>query len=206
MPDLVLASASPRRADLLEAAGIDFTVAPVDVDESIVTGEPPEAYVRRVALAKVRDGIRRNSGKLILAADTAVVIDAHILGKPDSPDDARSMLKLLAGRVHEVLTGVALADGQREVIEVERTRVRFLMLSDAEIEWYVASGEPDGKAGAYAIQGRASRFIDWIEGSYTNVVGLPVATVHRLLAAIASPAGDPRRHVPHTRGAGIDPM
>lgn len=190
MTDLVLASASPRRADLLSAAGISFTVVPADVDETLVGGEAPEAYVSRLALAKVRDGICRNPGKLILAADTAVVVDHHILGKPGSAEDARRMLELLAGRVHEVLTGVALTDGRHESVEVVRTRVHFLMLSDAEIDWYVASGEPDGKAGAYAIQGRASRFIDWIEGSYTNVVGLPVATVHRLLEAMPRPGGE----------------
>jgi septum formation protein len=188
---LLLASASPRRAHLLEAAGIAFTVDPADVDESVVNGEAPADYVRRVALAKVRDGICRNPGKLILAADTAVVLDGLVLGKPDSPEDARRMLQLLNGREHDVLTGVALADARRELVEVVRTRVRFLMLTDAEIDWYVASGEPDGKAGGYAIQGRASRFIDWIEGSYTNVVGLPVATVHRLLGEMTRPAGEP---------------
>jgi len=192
MLDLVLASASPRRVHLLEAAGWTFSVAPVDADESVLDGESPEDYVRRVALAKVRSGICRNPGKLILAADTAVVVDGQVLGKPACAADARRMLKLLAGREHVVLTGVALGDGRREAVEVVRTRVRFLMLTEAEIEWYVASGEPEGKAGGYAIQGRASRFIDWIEGSYTNVVGLPVATVHRLLEDWTNPAGRPK--------------
>ena len=130
----------------------------------------------------------------ILAADTVVVVDGRILGKPTSPADARRMLSLLSGVVHEVLTAVVVRHAGSETSEVVSTRVRFTALSAAEIDWYVESGEPDGKAGAYAIQGLGSRFVDWIEGSWSNVVGLPVATVYRMLGGAAcyahvNPAG-----------------
>jgi septum formation protein len=187
---LVLASASPRRADLLRAAGLPFVVDPVEIDESPLGGEAPGAYVERLAFAKTRAGIRRNPGSVVLGADTTVVLDGQILAKPDGRDGARKMLEMLSGRTHCVLTGVAVSDGERELGEVVSTQVRFLPLSRAGIEWYLATGEPEGKAGAYAIQGRASRFIDWIEGSYPNVVGLPVATVCQLLDRLAGrPAG-----------------
>jgi septum formation protein len=178
---LVLASASPRRADLLRAAGIPFTVEIADVDESPRPGEPAETYVVRIAREKAAVVSCRKSGNPILGADTTVVIDGLILGKPSDGEEARAMLERLSGRVHEVLTGVALRTGADEWTAVECTRVRFLPMDTDEITWYVASGEPDGKAGAYAIQGLASRFIECIEGSYTNVVGLPVATVCGLL-------------------------
>jgi septum formation protein len=185
---LVLASASPRRAALLRAADLPFVVDPVEIDESPLPGERPQDYVERLAFAKSRAGICRNPGSIVLAADTTVVLDARILGKPAGPGEARKMLEMLSGRTHQVLTGVAVSDGERELGEVVATQVRFLPLSGAGIEWYVASGEPEDKAGAYAIQGRASRFIDWIEGSYTNVVGLPVATVCQLLDRLARAA------------------
>jgi septum formation protein len=182
---LVLASASPRRADLLRAADLSFEVDPVALDESPLPGEDPGAYVERLAFAKTRAGICRNPGSVVLGADTTVVLEGHLLGKPGNDEDARRMLQMLSGRTHRVLTGVAVSDGAREVAAVVSTQVRFLPLSQAEIDWYVATGEPQGKAGAYAIQGRASRFVDWIEGSYTNVVGLPVATVCQLLDRLA---------------------
>lgn len=178
---LILASASPRRAHLLEAAGFSFDVVPTNVDETVRPGERPDDYVRRLALAKSRAGSCRESGSLVLGADTTVVLDGVILGKPERPDDAVQMLRMLAGTTHEVLTGVALMHGEAALVEVASTRVHFLPLSDDEIAWYVGTGEPDGKAGAYAIQGRASRFVDWIEGSYSNVVGLPVSVVAGLL-------------------------
>jgi septum formation protein len=158
-------------------------VEPADVDETPAAGEPAVAYALRVARAKAAAvaGRCRESGTVVLAADTVVVADGQILGKPEGPEGARTMLKTLSGRIHEVHTAVVLQVSDREWADVVTTRVRVLPLTDDEIEWYIRTGEPEGKAGAYAIQGRAARFIDWIEGSWSNVVGLPLATVHRLL-------------------------
>lgn len=178
---LVLASASPRRAELLRAAGYRFLVTTTDVDESPLAGEAPVAYVRRLAETKARAAKWPEITDAVLGADTTVALGSAILGKPADAADARRMLRLLAGREHEVHTGVAVRLGTRVWSEVATTRVRFLPLTDAEIAWYVASGEPADKAGGYAIQGLASRFVEWIEGSYSNVVGLPVHVVHRLL-------------------------
>jgi septum formation protein len=178
---IVLASASPRRAELLRAAGILFDVIVANVDETVHAGESPDDYARRVAAAKARAVSAQARERPVLAADTVVVVDDHILGKPVNDDDARRMLRLLSGRAHDVLTAVVLNDE----IAVERTRVEFVTLSDDEIAWYVASGEPRDKAGAYAIQGLASRFISRIEGSYSNVVGLPVSRVYQLLRRYA---------------------
>jgi len=187
-PPLILASASPRRAELLARAGYEFTIEPADVDESLMPGEPPADYVLRVARAKAHAVATRcrESGSMVLAADTTVVVDGEILAKPADREDAVRMLKRLAGVVHEVLTGVVVVAGGREVTEVVRTRVHLLPLSPDEIAWYVDSGEPEGKAGAYAIQDRAARFVDWIEGSWSNVVGLPVATVDRMLKRLGA--------------------
>ena len=181
-PRVVLASASPRRAELLRAAGIEFEVAPAHVDETVRDGEPPDAYVTRVAAEKARAMPGRFPGRVILAADTTVVVDHHILSKPEDHDDARRMLRLLSGRTHEVITGVALLhpDGNIDV-RLDRTDVEVAPLSAAEIDWYVQSGEPMDKAGAYAIQGLASRFVTSIRGSYSNVVGLPVSLVYQML-------------------------
>jgi nucleoside triphosphate pyrophosphatase len=184
MPDrLVLASASPRRAELLAAAGYAFAVDPAHVDESERAGESPDAYVLRVARDKARAvaSRRRNPGEVVIGADTTVVADGEILAKPADESDAVRMLQRLAGTIHEVLTGVVLVSGGREQAEVVGTRVRLLPLTPEEIRWYVGTGEPMGKAGAYAIQGRAARFVDWIEGSWSNVVGLPVATVNQMI-------------------------
>jgi septum formation protein len=179
---LILASASPRRAELLAAAGIDFDVAPSIVDETPRPREQPTDYVLRVAREKAAAASGNHpSDRPLLAADTVVVAGGLLLGKPAGEDDARSMLRLLSGSTHDVHTGVVLLLSGRAYAEVVTTRVRFRPLSEAEIDWYVASGEPQGKAGAYAIQGRAARFIDRIEGSWSNVVGLPVATVYALL-------------------------
>ena len=178
---LILASASPRRADLLRSAGIDVEVRPADVDESLRPGETPTEYVCRVALEKARAVSDRLPGQAVLGADTVVVVDGEILGKPRDGSDARRMLRLLSGRDHRVITGVTLlgSGGARADVDTrtEATTVEFAALSDAEIEWYVATGEPTGKAGAYAIQGLGSRFVTRIEGSYSNVVGLPVHLV-----------------------------
>ena len=180
---LLLASASPRRAELLTAAGFTFDVASADVDETPRVGEPPRDYAVRVAQAKadIVAATCRKSGTIVLAADTVVVSRGLILGKPADAADAEHMLKSLSGAVHSVLTGIVLRDEDRQASEVVETRVHLLPLSDSEIRWYVGTGEPDGKAGAYAIQGHAARFVDWIEGSWSNVVGLPIATVYRLL-------------------------
>jgi septum formation protein len=184
---LILASASPRRAELLRAAGIEFDVHPAHADERVLAGELPEAYVRRVSEAKARAIAERFSRAIVLAADTTVVADRHILGKPIDVDDARRMLHLISGRTHEVLTAVTLiGPGQQADTRTESTSVEVSRLTDADVEWYVASGEPMDKAGAYAIQGLASRFVTRIVGSYSNVVGLPVALVHEMLKPFTS--------------------
>ena len=184
---LILASASPRRAELLASAGFTFTVQTAEVDETPHAGEAPEAYVLRVARAKAQAVAAhcRKSGTVVLGADTTVVMDGEILAKPEGRNDAIRMLKSLSGRVHEVLTGVAVIAGPREEHEVVSTRVRLLPITMDEITWYIETGEPDGKAGAYAIQGRAARFVDWIEGSWSNVVGLPVATVYQMIKKVS---------------------
>ena len=182
---LILASASPRRAELLASAGFEFEVVSADVDESAYPGEEPGPYALRVARAKARRVSSEGAGPgIVLAADTVVVAGTRMMGKPEDEAHAASMLRALSDSVHDVLTAVVLLSSAREVTEVATTRVHFLPLSDDEIRWYIATGEPFGKAGAYAIQGRAARFIDRIEGSWSNVVGLPLATVHRLLAAV----------------------
>ena len=179
---IVLASASPRRAELLRAAGIDFEVQPADVDEAITTGESPNEYVSRLAEAKARLVYERDVRRIVLAADTAVVVDADVLGKPLDENDASRMLRMLSGRTHEVLTAISVFHpGQIVDTRVDTTAVEFAPLSDADIDWYVSSGEPMDKAGAYAVQGLASRFVTRIEGSYSNVVGLPVALVYQML-------------------------
>ena len=179
---IVLASASPRRAELLRAAGIAFDVVPANVDESIIGGEIPGEYVTRLADAKARAVYSTVGDRTVLAADTAVVIDAHILGKPVDAADARRMLTLLSGRTHDVLTAVSVIRAHRSpVTRVDRTAVQFAPLTEDEIDWYVASGEPMDKAGAYAVQGLASRFVTRIDGSYSNVVGLPIALVCEML-------------------------
>ncbi len=177
---LILASASPRRADLLAAAGFVFDVRPVEVDETPRNGEAPTDYVIRLALDKAR-ACPAAPEDVVVAADTTVVVDARILAKPADKDDARGMLRALSGRQHEVLTGVALRHGPHLTSRSESTLVRFLTLTSDEIEWYLDSGEPYDKAGAYAVQGLASRFIERVEGSHANVVGLPVARLYLML-------------------------
>ncbi len=179
---LVLASASPRRADLLRAAAIEFDVLPADVDESRRPDEWPDAYVARLAEAKAAAVLDRAGGRPVLAADTIVVCGTDILGKPSDAADATRMLELLSGRTHLVVTGVCLIvpPGTTRHTDVASTAVEFAQLTDDEIRWYVGSGEPEDKAGAYAIQGLASRFVTAISGSYTNVVGLPVAQIYNL--------------------------
>lgn len=178
---LVLASGSPRRADLLRAAGIPFEVFPVDVDEHFGLGEKPEHAVARLAELKAVVGAASHPGAVVLGADTTVVIRGQVLAKPTDAADAARMLRLLSGRTHEVLTGVCVCHRGRRLVHVEPTRVRMARLGDSEIAWYVATGEPFDKAGGYAVQGLASRFIEGIDGSYSNVVGLPISSVYELL-------------------------
>ncbi|MBA2302988.1 MAG: septum formation inhibitor Maf [Acidobacteria bacterium] len=183
---MILASASLRRAELLESAGFTFDVVPAEVDETPHPGEVAAAYTLRVARDKAREVAARHSSPdvAVLGADTEVVADGRILGKPADWADASRMLRLLSGGVHDVVTAVVIVRRRSEAVEVVTTRVRFVPLSEVELTWYVATGEPMGKAGAYAIQGRGARFIDRIEGSWSNVVGLPVASVHRLLGEV----------------------
>jgi septum formation protein len=176
---LILASGSPRRAELLRAAGIEFTVRIADVDETILPGELPRDYVLRLSRAKAK--AVAGEDEIVLGADTTVVIEDEIAGKPVDIEDARRMLRALNGRWHEVLTGVTLLRDHKILSDIAVTRVKFSQMNEAEIDWYVSTGEPMDKAGAYGIQGYASRFVECIEGSYSNVVGLPVQMVYRML-------------------------
>ena len=184
---LVLASASPRRQELLRNAGIEFAVLPADVDEIPLQGEGARACAQRLAREKAWKVWRERQTDVVLGADTIVVVDGVILGKPVDYNDAARMLRLLAGRRHQVVTGVCLVrsnlvrSSEDTVVDCETTWVTMAELSDQEILDYVATGEPMDKAGAYAIQGIASRWIPRIEGDYSNVVGLPVARVYRML-------------------------
>jgi len=201
---LILASASPRRAELLRAAGFEFDVVVTDVDESVQPGESPKQYVRRLAAEKSAAALKGCATTanattanartdvaqafrpaVILGADTTVVVDDEILAKPVDDADAAAMLRKLSGRRHDVMTGISLRLVAYELRRVETTSVEFAALSDEDVAWYVASGEGRDKAGAYAIQGLASRFIPRIDGSYSNVVGLPVAAVFELLREIS---------------------
>jgi septum formation protein len=204
---LVLASASPRRRELLTQAGFTFTVHPAHIPEDPLPNEDPIAYVTRLAREKAEAAYNelilkgtgfspyinpaKDSGALapegtltVLGADTTVTLDNHILGKPEDPADAARMLRLLSGRTHRVITGVAVVTAARTEVAAEVTAVKFLTLSDEEIAAYIATGEPMDKAGAYAIQGRAARWIPRIEGCYFNVVGLPLALVSILLESL----------------------
>ncbi len=176
---LILASASPRRREILESAGILFNVRPADVDETPLENETPEGHVRRLAETKARSVWRE--GEVVLGADTTVAVDALLLGKPEGATDAARMLRALSGRRHRVLTGICFFDGKTAETAVEETVVEFLPLSEDEIAGYIATGEPFDKAGAYGIQGAASKFISRIEGCYFNVVGLPISLVYRFI-------------------------
>jgi len=185
---LVLASASPRRRELLAQAGFSFTVHPAHVPEDPMPGEEPIAYVTRLAREKAESVFAQVASKepappqvVVLGADTTVTIDGQILAKPEDPADAARMLRLLSARSHHVITGVAVVTAESTQVAAEVTGVRFLSLSEEEIASYIATGEPMDKAGAYAIQGRAARWIPRIEGCYFNVVGLPLALVGSLL-------------------------
>ncbi len=178
---LILASASPRRSELLRNAAIPFSVDPAHVREEPLPQETPLAYAQRLARDKAVATFGRHPDDIVLGADTVVVVDQHLLEKPVNAQDAARMLRLLSGRQHQVITGVSVIAGGFQRTEAEVTQVYFSKLSDEEIAAYVRSGEPMDKAGAYGIQGIASRWIGRIEGCYFNVVGLPVERVYRLL-------------------------
>ena len=189
---LVLASASPRRRELLAQVGFKFDVTPAHIPEDPRAGEDPIAYVTRLArekaevvYAELSSKSTSQDGLVVLGADTTVTLDNHILGKPEDEQDAARMLRMLSGRSHHVITGVAVVTARGAEVAAEVTAVRFLTLTDAEIDAYVATGEPMDKAGAYAIQGLAARWIPRVEGCYFNVVGLPLALVITLLEGVA---------------------
>ncbi len=190
---LVLASASPRRSELLTQAGFAFRVHPANIPEDPAPGEDPIAYVTRLARQKAEAVFQQLSPDhpeiAVLGADTTVTLDDLILGKPDSPADAARMLRLLSGRTHRVITGVSLVTYSRTLAAAEVTAVQFHSIADAEIEAYILTGEPLDKAGAYAIQGRAACWIPRIHGCYFNVVGLPIALVRNLLDTLPPRAG-----------------
>jgi septum formation protein len=185
---LILASGSPRRAEILNAVGWPFEAITAGIDETLGLDEQPLDYVQRLAREKAQAVAAKLEAGLVLGADTTVVVEGELLGQPEDDEDARRMLRLLSGKWHEVLTGVALVRiGDDTRVDYERTWVRFAEMSEEEVAWYVASGEPKGKAGAYGIQGKASLFISGIEGDYFNIVGLPVHLVFRMAQRMANP-------------------
>jgi septum formation protein len=179
-PLLVLASASPRRQQLLAQLGLVFEVAPADLDEAVLPGEDPRTYVERLARAKAAATSRKHPAAVCLAADTSVVVDDEILGKPANDENGRAMLRRLSGRSHVVMTGIAVA-GPSQQSQVVETKVRFRALCEQEIAWYVATGEGHDKAGGYASQARAGAFIEAMEGSATSVIGLPLCETISML-------------------------
>lgn len=185
-PRLVLASSSPRRQELLALAGVVPTVIPADVDETVRPGEEPATLVRRLAEEKAA-AVEVAANDVVIGADTVVVIDGEILGKPTDHAEARSMLQRLSGRDHETMTAVCVRVGEQRFSEVSTTSVTFRNLADHEIEWYLDTGEPMGKAGAYAIQGAAAVFVTAISGIHSGVVGLPLPIVDQLLGRVGRP-------------------
>lgn len=186
LPSIYLASGSPRRRELLAQIGVTFDVLKIDIDETPQTGESPAAYVQRVAIDKAKAGLILReqlalSERPILAADTSVVLDDDILGKPANQSEARQFIKRLSGRQHQVISAVALATDKTIKVRSQLSNVRFAKLSEAEIDWYVATGEGKDKAGAYAVQGLAAQFIEYIEGSYAGIMGLPLFETRQLL-------------------------
>lgn len=183
---IVLASKSPRRAEILTAVGWEFETIAANIDETRMELEDAVTYVERLARTKAETVAKTiSSHRLVLGADTVVVIEGEILGQPRDDDEARRMLNLLSGKWHEVVTGVALVGAEkptRVALEHETTRVRFCEMSANEIDWYVSTGEPSDKAGAYAIQGRGGIFIEEIQGDYFNIVGLPVRLLYELMS------------------------
>ena len=186
LPKLILASGSPRRSEILTSVGWKFTKIVADIDETEFPGENPPDYVQRLAKTKAEAVAVDHPQTFVLGADTTVVIDDTIIGKPIDLADARRMLKLLSGRSHEVLTGIALAKNGETRVGVERTKVKFSPMNDEQIDFLAEFGEPLDKAGAYAVQAQAALFIEGIEGDYWNVVGLPVNLVFQMLAEFES--------------------
>ncbi|MBB5327382.1 Maf family protein [Tunturiibacter gelidoferens] len=193
---LILASASPRRHELLAQAGLRFTAEAANLNEDLLPNEAAAAYVQRLAEEKAqavwnahRSSDTADDPLVVLGADTCVVVEGHILGKPTDSADARRMLEMLSGRTHAVLTGIAAISAKRTVRDLDITQVTFNVITDVEIARYIASGEPLDKAGAYAIQGYAARWIPRIEGCYFNVVGLPIARTIAALAHAESESG-----------------
>jgi septum formation protein len=183
LPKIVLASASPRRSEILRTVGWPFETLPQDIDETRQPDEDAVTYVERLALGKAEAAARQRGGALVVGADTTVVIGDEILEKPYDDEDARRMLRQLSGEWHQVVTGVAIIDSSKSRVAHATTEVKFAVMSADEIDWYVASGEPMDKAGAYAIQGPGSRFIEGIRGEYFNVVGLPVRLLYEMIQA-----------------------
>lgn len=181
LPKIILASASPRRAEILRSVGWPFELLPQDIDETRKPDEDAVTYVQRLARGKAEAAARQEEDSLIVGADTTVVIGDQILEKPRDEDDARRMLRQLSGQWHQVLTGVAVIRLSESRIACAAAEVKFAAMSSSEINWYVASGEPMDKAGAYAIQGPGSRFIEGIRGEYFNVVGLPVRLLYEMV-------------------------
>lgn len=188
LPKLILASGSPRRAEILESVGWEFTKYVPDIDESERDGEAPADYVVRLAREKAEAVAVNYPAEIVLGADTTVVIDGEMLAKPVDLDDARRMLRMLAGNWHDVLTGIAVVQNTETRSDIQRTGVKFAAMSDAEINFLAERGDPLDKAGAYAVQAQAALFIESIEGDYWNVVGLPVSLVYRLVIAPYSSA------------------
>jgi len=188
-PPVVLASGSPRRAEILTALGIPFEIDVPGLEETLLPGESGERAVSRLAAEKAAEVVRRRPNRWVLAADTLVLLDGQALGKPSDPDDAARLLSLLAGREHRVVTAVRLRRGNDPGREAaEESRVRMSPMSGEEIGWYVSTREPMDKAGAYAVQGLGARFIEAVAGSYTNVMGLPARAVYRLMREAPDPA------------------
>lgn len=181
LPKLILASGSPRRAEIMQSVGWEFEKAVPDIDETELPGEAPDVYVQRLARTKAEVVAANFPGRIVLGADTTVVIDDQIIGKPVDMADARRMLSMLSGRLHEVLTGVAVVTNGETRVGLQRTMVKFVQLSDSEITFLAERGDPLDKAGAYAVQAQAALFIEGIEGDYWNVVGLPISLVYRLV-------------------------
>lgn len=185
---MILASSSPRRAEILAALGIPFEISPADIPEILVPGETGSEAAARLAREKAAAAAVRHAGEWILAADTLVLVDSVVLGKPADDRDAREMLRLLSGREHRVVTAVHLRKGFADGTgEIEESRVRIAPMTDEEIRWYVETGEPRDKAGAYAVQGLGARFVEGVDGSFSNVMGLPARTVYRLLREAPDP-------------------
>ena len=181
LPKLVLASGSPRRAEIMRSVGWEFEKDVPDIDESEREAESPEDYVQRLAKEKAELIAARHSSELVLGADTTVVMGGQIIGKPVDTADARRMISMLSGSWHEVLTGVAVASDGTTSVGLQRTRVKFSTLTDSEIRFLVEKGDPLDKAGAYAVQAQAALFIEGIEGDYWNVVGLPISLIYRMI-------------------------